>query len=110
MSQSLATVAGSALSVMTLATSVVRVGVSSLADTAFSADEIVGVTFDLVISGRTFCAANSFFGSSSATKLSAVIDGSVVKMSPASIWPFFSALIVSGPPASSGLNVPNVTP
>ena len=75
----------------------------SLDEMKFSTCLTPAVAFVLLISGSTFCAPKSLFGSVSTTKLFALIAGSVVNRSAASTWPFFSAVTVSGPPVSSTL-------
>ena len=82
----------------------------SCADTASRTAATPSVAASVLISGSTRCAANRSSGSSSTTQSLTEMFGSVVKMSAASTWPFFSALIVSGPPASSARNSPKVTP
>ena len=67
------------------------------------------VALALLISGTTFCAANRYFGSSSATRPFATMFGSVVNTSPAWIWPFFSALIGQRATGVERLEVPNTT-
>src|SRR5439155_26691236 len=77
-SQSLATLSGSPLDA--LATKSASVAVSSLAETALHASTIGWLSFDLLTSGTTFCAANMLFGSSSETNLFFAIEESVEKM------------------------------
>ncbi len=86
------------------------VGVSSFADTAFRALRTVSLSAELCTNGVTFCAPNTFFGSSRTTKLLAMIAGSVVNRSAACTSPFFSAATVSGPPVSSDLNCLKFSP
>src|SRR4051794_25709040 len=68
LSHSLATVSASFLSDTTSLTSLASVGVSSLAETAFSASVAFESTPALYTSGTTFCAPNRPFGSSRTTK------------------------------------------
>ena len=101
--------AGSFLSRITCLSRSSSPSVVSFAETAFSASVTCWLALALLISGSTFCAANRNFGSSSAIHPLATMLGSVVNTSPAWMLPFFSALIVSGPPASSDLNSLNTT-
>ena len=109
-SHALATASGSCLP-LHLASSDGQGRRVSFADTALHASVIVGVDLRLVTSGTICCAANMFFGSVRDTKSFAAIDGSVEKMSAASIVPFFSAVDRDRRAGrASGVNVPNVTP
>src|SRR5690349_1842629 len=83
-SQSAATFEASGLlGSLSLVSRSISTSVVSLADTALSACLTSSLAFELLISGKTFWAAKLFFGSSSTTKLFALIVGSVVKMSAA---------------------------
>src|SRR5262249_11754218 len=108
--QSLATFSGSCLSTATLRMSWVRVGVSSLADTAFSLLRAVSVTADLYTSGVTFCELNRFFGSIRVTKPLTAMAGSVVNRLATWMSPFCRELTVTGPAVSRERNSLNSSP
>jgi len=110
LTQASATVAGSCLSTCTFFTSAVSTSVVSLAESAFSVDVMVGDTFLAVMSGTMFCARNTFLGSVRVTKPFVTMAESVEKTLATSIWPPLRALMVSGPPVSSGLNCLKVRP
>src|SRR3954451_545687 len=108
-SQALATASG-ALPPATCPTRSASVLVSSFADTASQASFIGWLSTFFANSGTMFCAANMLFGSDSETNPFLAMDGSVEKMSAASMLPFFNAFTVTVPPACVALNWPNWTP
>src|SRR6478609_2458734 len=73
---------------------VIRSSVVSFAETAFSVLVMVSFCLPDLISGTTFSAANRFLSSSRATRWLECRPGSVLKRSPAWIWPLVSAVIV----------------
>src|SRR5262249_51911922 len=109
LSQSLATWAGSALSVTTLATSCSRPGVSSLALTALRASATVLLSaLALASTGTTASFGTMFLSSVSEVKPLAVMLGSVEKRLAQLTVLSFSAATVTGPAVSSGLNSLNL--
>ena len=102
-SQSLATASGSFLSAMTFLTRAPSVAVSSLAEMASSVGRDGRRGLVLVDQRQHVLGGEEVLRVLQRHPPVGAMFGSVVNTSPAWIWPFFSALIVSGPPASSDL-------
>ena len=98
------------MSFCTAPTRVPRSAVVSLAEMAFSTSWVPWFALALLTIGTMFWAAKLDFGSVRMTKSLALIEGSVVKRSAASMRPFLSAVTVTGPPVSVVMNLLNVTP